>query len=66
MVIAINPNDPELQPADSYENMKVRAKEANFTFPYLFDDGQHAVDPGDAVQGHRDRTAALGRVVGRL
>jgi peroxiredoxin len=39
-VIAINPNDPELQPQDSYEMMQVRAKEKGFTFPYLFDDGQ--------------------------
>jgi peroxiredoxin len=39
-VIAINPNDPELYPTDSYEEMIVRAKEKGFTFPYLFDDGQ--------------------------
>jgi peroxiredoxin len=39
-VIAINPNDPEVQPQDSYELMQVRAKEKGFTFPYLFDDGQ--------------------------
>lgn len=39
-VIAINPNDPSIVPDDSFENMKVRAKEKNFTFPYLFDDGQ--------------------------
>lgn len=39
-VIAINPNDPVLQPEDSYELMKVRAKEKEFTFPYLFDMGQ--------------------------
>jgi peroxiredoxin len=36
-VIAINPNDPEVQPEDSFENMQVRAKEKGFTFPYLFD-----------------------------
>lgn len=39
-VIAINPNDPAVQPKDSYEAMIVRAKEKNFSFPYLFDDGQ--------------------------
>lgn len=39
-VIAINPNNPEKQKADSYDLMKVRAKEKGFTFPYLFDDGQ--------------------------
>ncbi len=39
-VIAINPNDPEAVPADSYDKMKERATEKGFTFPYLFDDGQ--------------------------
>lgn len=42
-VIAINPNDPAVQPADSYENMQARAKEKQFTFPYVFDDGQHTL-----------------------
>ena len=40
-VIAINPNDPDVKPGDSYENMIVRAKEKNFNFPYLFDEGQN-------------------------
>lgn len=39
-VIAINPNDPEVNPKDSYELMKVRAAEKQFNFPYLFDEGQ--------------------------
>lgn len=39
-VIAINPNDPELYPEDSFENMKKRSAEKGFTFPYLFDEGQ--------------------------
>ncbi|KAF0202250.1 MAG: Thiol-disulfide isomerase/thioredoxin protein [Bacteroidetes bacterium] len=39
-VIAINPNDPALVPADSFEEMKKRAAEKEFTFPYLFDEGQ--------------------------
>lgn len=39
-VIAINPNDPALQPEDSYEAMKTNAKEKGFTFPYLFDEKQ--------------------------
>ena len=39
-VIAINPNNPEVQPADSFELMQERAKEKGFTFPYLFDEGQ--------------------------
>ena len=39
-VIAINPNDPAVQPEDSFDAMKVRAKEKGFAFPYLFDEGQ--------------------------
>ena len=39
-VIAINPNDPEKQPLDSYENMKKRAKEKEYPFAYLFDETQ--------------------------
>ncbi len=39
-VIAINPNDPKLEPIDSFEGMQQRAKEKGFTFPYLLDDGQ--------------------------
>ncbi|OUS11034.1 thioredoxin family protein [Nonlabens dokdonensis] len=39
-VIAINPNNPKEYPTDSFEAMKVRAKEKGFTFPYLIDRGQ--------------------------
>jgi len=39
-VIAINPNDPKINADDSFDKMKVRAKEKGFNFPYLFDDGQ--------------------------
>ncbi len=39
-LIAINPNNPEINEEDSFELMKVRAAEKGFTFPYLFDDGQ--------------------------
>lgn len=39
-VIAINPNDPDVNPDDSFDKMKVRAKEKGFNFPYLFDEGQ--------------------------
>ncbi|MFC2100468.1 thioredoxin family protein [Bacteroidota bacterium] len=39
-VIAINPNDPDIVPEDSYEKMQERAKEKGFTFPYLFDEKQ--------------------------
>ncbi|MDR6846093.1 thioredoxin family protein [Flavobacterium granuli] len=40
ILLAINPNDPAVQPDDSFELMKVRAKEKGFAFPYLFDEGQ--------------------------
>lgn len=39
-VVAINPNNPAKQKEDSFDKMKVRAKEKGFTFPYLLDDGQ--------------------------
>lgn len=39
-VIAINPNNPEKQKEDSFELMKVKAKEKGFSFPYLLDEGQ--------------------------
>ncbi len=39
-VVAIQPNDPGMKPGDSYEEMKIRAKEKDYPFVYLFDDGQ--------------------------
>ena len=39
-VIAIMPNNTDVKPGDSMENMKQRAKEKGFTFPYLMDEGQ--------------------------
>ncbi len=39
-LIAINPNDPEVQEGDSFEAMKSYAKEVGFTFPYAQDRGQ--------------------------
>lgn len=39
-VIAINPNNPLTYPEDNYENMKIRAQNKGFTFPYLFEDGK--------------------------
>ena len=39
-VIAINPNNPEVQPDDTYALMQQKAKEAGFTFPYLYDESQ--------------------------
>ena len=39
-LIAINPNDPDLQPGDSFENMQRRAHDKNYPFPYLKDETQ--------------------------
>ena len=36
-VVAINPNDPVAQPADTYEKMQQKAKNKGFNFPYLMD-----------------------------
>lgn len=39
-VVAINPNDPSVKAGDDFASMQARAKEKNFPFKYLFDDGQ--------------------------
>jgi len=39
-VIAISPNDVEAYPEDDLDNMKIRAEEKEFTFPYLYDETQ--------------------------
>lgn len=39
-VVAIQPNDPAIQPGDSFEAMQERAEEKAFPFLYLFDEAQ--------------------------
>ena len=39
-LIAINPNDPDVQPDDTYELMVKKASKKGFNFPYLFDPGR--------------------------
>ncbi len=39
-VIAIMPNNTDVKPGDSMDNMRARAKAKGFTFPYLMDKGQ--------------------------
>ena len=39
-VVAIQPNDPAVQPGDSFDAMKKNAAEKGFPFVYLFDEGQ--------------------------
>ena len=36
-VIAINPNNPAVQPDDTFELMQAKSEEKEFTFPYLYD-----------------------------
>jgi len=39
-VVAVNPNDDELSPEDTWEGMKARASEKGYPFPYLKDETQ--------------------------
>lgn len=39
-VIAINSNDPESSPGDSYDEMVKRSRKKGYDFPYLFDETQ--------------------------
>lgn len=39
-VVAIMPNNTDVQPGDNMEAMQARAKAKGFTFPYLMDEGQ--------------------------
>lgn len=39
-LVAISSNDPSKYPTDSFPEMKVRAAEKGFNFPYLFDETQ--------------------------
>ncbi|EHQ29380.1 thioredoxin family protein [Mucilaginibacter paludis] len=40
-VIAISPNDPVSEPADSFDNMKKLATEKGYSFPYTIDETQN-------------------------
>ena len=40
-VIAINPNDENIEPEDSFDGMVARAKQKNFPFAYLYDQSQY-------------------------
>lgn len=39
-VIAINANDPDMSPGDSFDEMVNEAKKKNYEFPYLVDESQ--------------------------
>ena len=52
-VVAVNSNSPKVQPPDSFDNMKERAKDKGFNFPYLFDETQNvARDYGATCTPH--------------
>ncbi|MBS1517876.1 MAG: thioredoxin family protein [Bacteroidetes bacterium] len=48
-LIGINPNDAETYPEDSFENMKLFAKQYGMNFPYLIDGTQETARKYDAV-----------------
>ena len=48
-LIGINPNDATRYPDDSLENMKIIAKENDFSFPYLIDPSQEVAKSYNAV-----------------
>jgi peroxiredoxin len=47
--VAINPNDDVNYPDDNFENMKARAAEKHFPFPYLRDESQEVAKAYGAV-----------------
>jgi peroxiredoxin len=48
-VVAIMPNDTAKYPADSFDNMKIFARQHGFTFPYLIDETQAVARTYDAI-----------------
>jgi peroxiredoxin len=48
-LVAINPNDESTYPEDSFENMKHKAREKKFVFPYLWDESQEIARKYDAI-----------------
>ncbi len=48
-VVAINANDANAYPDDSFENMRKIAAERGFPFPYLYDESQEVARAYDAV-----------------
>lgn len=48
-LVAINPNDAEKYPDDSFDKMKERAADKSFNFPYLRDETQEVARAYDAA-----------------
>lgn len=49
-VIAINPNDAQKYPMDSFEQMKVRSEQRGFPFEYLHDESQATAHAFNALK----------------
>lgn len=49
VLVGINPNDDITYPEDSYDNMKLRAREKGYVFPYLRDKTQETAKAYDAA-----------------
>ena len=47
--VSISANDASSYPADSFKNMKRRARQKGFPFPYLYDESQQVARAYDAV-----------------
>lgn len=47
--VGVCSNSPEDYPEDSFENLKLRAEEKNYSFPYLHDEGQKVAKQFSAV-----------------
>jgi len=71
-VIAINPNDPKVQPEDSFEKMKERAAKYQYTFPYLVDESQNITRTYGATRTphvfvlEKEGTAMVVRYIGAI
>ena len=64
--VAINPNDPKIQPADGFDQMVTRAKEKELPYPYLIDESQTVAKAyGAQVTPHIFLIDAQGAVVYR-
>lgn len=50
ILVSINSNDPSKYSEDSFENMKIRAKQKNFNFPYLRDETQNVAESYGATR----------------
>ena len=48
-LVAISPNDAEKYPDDSFAEMKKRAADKSFPFPYLYDESQEVARAYDAA-----------------